>query len=85
MLWLVSEVLKPPDLLHGTHLFSRSVSDSRPMGLGHGLPDVMDPSGDPSTPTERGVTALLGLLWSKGEAGYGGEAQSGQRGPAVDW
>lgn len=54
------------------------------MGLGQGLHELTDPRGEPSTPTGRGVTALAVLLWSKGEPGKGGEAQSGLRAPDVD-
>ncbi len=48
------------------HLFSLSVSDSGLMGLAQGL---HEPRGEPSPPTDRGVTALAVLLWSKGEPG----------------
>lgn len=53
------------------------------MGLGQGLHELTEPSGEPSPPTDRGVTALVDLLWSKGEPGKGGEAQSGLRAPVV--
>lgn len=52
-----------------THLFSRSVSDSRLMGLGQGLPEITEPSGELSPPEHKGVTVLALLLWSKGEPG----------------
>lgn len=52
------------------------------MGLG-GLTEVTEPRGEPSPPADRGVTALAVLLWSRGEPGKGGEAQSGLRAPEV--
>lgn len=58
--WLFNEcnVSSPPQ----THLFRRSVSDSRLMGLGQGLHELTDPRGEPSTPIDRVVTALAVLL-----------------------
>lgn len=68
---------------HGVHLLSRSVSESRLMGLEVGLKGGREPRGGPSPPTHRGATALAALLWRRGEPGKGGEAQSGLKAPGV--
>lgn len=68
--------------LTDSHLFSRSVSDSWLTGLGQGLHEFTEPPGEPPPPPDRGVPALDVRLWSNGEPGKGGEAQSGLRVPA---
>lgn len=65
-----------------SHLLSRWVSQSRLMGL-VGLKGGTEPRGGPSPPAHRGATALAALLWSSGDPGKGGEAQSGPGAPGV--
>lgn len=67
-----------------SNLLSRSISVSRLMGLGQGLPEFTEPSGEMSPPGDKGATALAPLLRIKGEPGKGGEAQSGLKAPAVE-
>lgn len=53
------------------------------MGLGQGLSEFTEPSGDTSPTGDRGDKPLLDLLWSKGEPGNGGEPTSELKDPAV--